>query len=552
MQALPRPLPTLTSTPAKRAPLGQAAVPAAFTGTPGQEADKLTPFRSILFEQIEDRPSVDEGTVPAFFSDLNLDQVVRSITEGRSEYRLQPFFYRPLHGEESIRYRHEVLQDLQRDSVRLSVRTFTEGMHGMRAQLAQADRLRYKCQRQRYFLDAAATYAEAVRRLADGLAGPEIRSRGFTGLRDYLAAYIVSGPFRALLADIRAVTDDLATVRYSLSIKGDRVTVTRNTSETDYSAEVEAAFDKFKVGAAKDYRVTSPDRLEMNHIEAIVLDFVAKLYPDVFVKLDEFCQRHAGYLDATVAEFEREVQFYLACLDYVARFEPAGLRFCYPNVSAASKQVHAWDTFDLALADKLLREGSPVVCNDFSLTDPGRILVVSGPNQGGKTTFARTFGQLHYLGSIGFLVPGSEASLHLYDQLFTHFEKQEDATNLRGKLEDELIRIHEILDAATSDSILILNEIFTSTTLVDALYLGERILDRVIQLDALCVCVTFVDEWATLGPTTVSMVSTVAPDDPAVRTYKVVRRPADGLSYAATIAEKYGLSYQRLTERISL
>ena len=122
---------------------------------------------------------------------------------------------------------------------------------------------------------------------------------------------------------------------------------------------------------------------------------------------------------------------------------------------------------------------------------------------------------------------------------------------LRGKLEDELFRVHEILEQATGDSIIVMNESFTSTTLSDALVLGTEVISEVTGLGALCVYVTFVDELASLSDATVSMVSTVRPDNPAERTYRIVRKPADGLAYAAAIAEKYGLTYESLKRRIA-
>ncbi len=97
---------------------------------------------------------------------------------------------------------------------------------------------------------------------------------------------------------------------------------------------------------------------------------------------------------------------------------------------------------------------------------------------------------------------------------------------------------------------LILNESFGSTTLEDALLVGADVIRQIVALESLCVFVTFVDELAAFGESTVSMVGMVADDDPAIRTYEVMRRPADGLAYAEAIAEKYGLTYRSLRRRV--
>ncbi len=508
-------------------------------------------FHSILFGQLEPGGELDDPAQPPFLRDLNLDQVIDSMTVDRLEYRLDAFFYTPLRDVDTVRYRHAVFRDLEDPPLLESIGAFAQQMHAMRTRLVQADRLHYKYEKEGWFLDATATYCDAVSSLAERLSGLDVTSRGLLAFRDYLLGYTHSSAFTALATETRQMQAALAQVTYRVHVKGHRVRVGKQDDEPDYSVEVEKTFARFKQGAVKDYRVRLSTGLGMNHVEARILELVARLYRDVFQELDGYCGRHRDYVDPTIRAFDREVQFYLAYLQLIEPLKGAGLPFCYPHVSARSKEVCAVEAFDLALAGKLVHENSPVVCNDLSLSGAERVLVVTGPNQGGKSTFARMFGQLHYLASLGCPVPGKEARLFLPDRLFTHFEREEDVRTLRGKLEDELVRLRDILRESTSDSVVIMNESLTSTSLSDAVLLGKEVMRQLVELDLLCVWVTFVDELSALSEATVSMVSTVAPDNPAVRTYAIVRRPADGRAYAAAIAEKYGLTYDTLRGRIA-
>lgn len=505
-------------------------------------------FHSVL------SPTADSETTalaaPAFFRDLNLDQIFNAVTAGWQDYDLKPFFHAPLRDSDVVVHRQKVFQDLEHRQTGQAVNDFSEQMRSTRTRLNRATKSQYKYEKQGWFFGAIQLYCEALKRLHQDLQNSELGSRGLLAFQEFLTSYLQSGDFQALTTESGKLKADLAAVAYSLHLGPNCVTVQPYNGEPDYSGIIEKTFEKFRHAAVRDYRIRLVGGAELNHIEAQVLDRVALLNPEVFAALDGYCARYASFFNPTISRFDREIQFYIAYLTYLDKFRSKGLTFSYPQISRTTKEVRAGDAFDLALADKLITEGAAVVCNDFFLHRHERLFVVTGPNQGGKTTFARMFGQLHYLCSLGCAVPGSDTRLLLCDNIFTHFEKQEDISNLRGKLQDDLLRIKEILDQATPSSIVLINEIFSSTTVSDALYLSKRLMEKIVDLDLSGVWVTFLGELARSSDKTVSLVSNVDSREPTIRTYKLERRPPEGNAYAIAIAQKYRLTREALVERI--
>ena len=514
-------------------------------------ADGVEPFQSILFSSGSHEAAGLPPQPPDVARDLNLDQIIAAVTAGHDALELQPFFYMPLRDPDQIAYRHEVMRDLESPPVMARIRAFLAAVRAVRETLARAAKLYHQRQKDRVFVDAVGLYVAEVEALVRDLPALPLRSRGLRGFAAYVANHAASPAVRRLRDDGEKAKALLAAIRYCVAIRGDSVTVRGYAEEADYSAAVGRTFARFRQNAVKDYRVAFRDDPAMNSVEERILDLLARLNPEAFTFLERYATDHRGFVDPVIDRFFREIHFYVLYLDYIAPLRTAGLAFCYPAVSAQDKQIFASATFDLALAAKLTREKAPVVTNDFFLRGKERIFVVSGPNQGGKTTFVRTVGQLHHLAAIGCPVPGRKARLFLPDRIHTHFEREETVVSLRGKLQDDLIRMHDILAQATPDSLVLMNEIFSSTTLADAVFLARQVMERIIELDCLAVCVTFMDELAALDPKVVSMTSTVVPEDPAQRTLKVIRRPADGRAYAFSIAEKYRLTRAWLDRRLA-
>jgi hypothetical protein len=507
-------------------------------------------FESILFEH---KDSIRDAFLsePAYFKDLYLDQIIGVVIHDKKQFELEKYFYTPLHSQDAIEYRQRVMLDLEDETLRTEIDSFADFVFSTSTQIEamKRDDLNnyFEKGRLHYLL---AKYCQDVKKLVDVFTKNRPMSIGLRNFADYLAGYAKSSGFTKLDDEAIAVKADLSTVHYGMLLKENTIRIRKFENEPEHNLDIERLFSRFNQGEAR-YSQCKPRRNNFaSHVEANILFLLAKWYPDAFARLDRFCANYRDSIDGKLLTFSKEIQFYLAYHNYIARFKENGLRFCYPKISAQSKAVFSIQSFDLALATKLMLREKQIVCNDFYLQDIERIIVITGPNQGGKTTFARTFGQLHHLASLGCPVPGNSSTLFLFNMIYTHFGREENIETLNGKLQDDLVRMHEILSCATGNSIIIINEILSSTSLMDGIVIGKKLMDQIAAKDCICLYVTFLDELASYCEKNVSMVSTVLPEDPVQRTYKIVRQKANGLAYAIHVANKYGLTHEGIKGRI--
>ena len=510
-------------------------------------------FSGILFSKTENSTQTPPREMPECFRDLNLDQIFGQISREMSEYGLERYFFMPLTDPDEITYRQDIMKDLENIRIRKAVSDFSgtvsrlgRDMREIRSSIASDPKNDNYLSKGR-ILEYAEDYCGAVRSLLEEAAGADLRSAGLKAFFAYLREHAESERFEKLEKESAELREKLSEVRYSMLIKNSTIRVRKYEGQEDQTVPILESFEKFRQGDVKDYRRRMSEEPYASHVEAAVLNLVAGLYRETFGELDRFCRDHTDFGDDIVIRFSEEVQFYIIWLEYIRQFQDMGLRFHYPVITEEKKHIYADSCFDMALACRTKEE---TVTNSFSLDDPERIIVVTGPNQGGKTTFARMFGQIHYLAGLGVSVPGAASVLYVPDRLLTHFEREEDLSTLNGKLQDELVRLGDVLRAASPSCLVIINEIFASTTLKDALMLGGLMMDQLAELGAMAVIVTFLDELALHGEETVSMMSTVPDGDPSQRTFKVIRKAPDGLAYAMHMARKHELTYEQLDRRL--
>ncbi len=254
-----------------------------------------------------------------------------------------------------------------------------------------------------------------------------------------------------------------------------------------------------------------------------------------------------------------EIIFYVRWAELIDKIIEKGMPVCKAEILPPDERYCSFkEIYNLKLAiNNVNGDNINIIRNDISFDDERRIYILTGPNRGGKTIFTQAVGLAMMMAQWGVYVPAEKAVISPCDNMFTHFPADENDTVDLGRLGEESKRLSEIFDVATSRSFMLLNESLATTSVAEGLFIAKDVVKAMRYLGVRCIFNTHMHELARSldelngsveGESRVeSLVTGVQHGE---RSFKVAVMPPQGVSYAKDIAEKYGVTFDKIKQHL--
>ncbi len=252
-----------------------------------------------------------------------------------------------------------------------------------------------------------------------------------------------------------------------------------------------------------------------------------------------------------------EIEFVTKAIELVRALNKTGNELVFPEICPFEEKVfEANGLYNPIVAMKV---GDKMVENDFTFDENGTFYVLSGPNRGGKSVITCAVGHTFALAQLGLPVPAKSVKLSAVDGIFTHFPTGAEDTIDKGRLGEECARLDEIFDKISDKSLVLLDESLSSTGSYEASYIASEVLSGLSMVGCRGIFSTHLHELSmmidsinekTISDGGVRIDTLVAGISDGERNFQIFRKKPDGKSYAKDIAEKYGISLDRIIEKI--
>lgn len=317
---------------------------------------------------------------------------------------------------------------------------------------------------------------------------------------------------------------------------------------------------QFVTGAQQDVNQTFTSELTgadplSEALKKVVTDILRRTVNDIKSMLNKYININ-GY---SFVALMPEIIFYIRFAELCDKIMQKNLPLCKAQIAPIEERsCHIEDLYNIKLAVKNVDgDNIDIVTNEFVFDDDKRIYILTGPNRGGKTTITQAVGLAFLLAQNGIYVPASSMIFSPCDNIFTHFPADENDTVDLGRLGDESKRLSEIFESATQYSLLLLNESLATTNVAEGLYIAKDVVKAMRYLGTRAVFNTHMHDLARNLDKVNSEVegdsrieSMVTGVENGNRSFKVFIAPPQGVSYARDIAQKYGVTFEKIKSEI--
>ena len=261
------------------------------------------------------------------------------------------------------------------------------------------------------------------------------------------------------------------------------------------------------------------------------------------------------YVDVAVINISRlipEFTYYIRFAEFIEKYSAAGFVFSQAKAVSGERTMQARDFYNLRLALSV-ENASDIVFNDLDFDSEHTVYILTGANRGGKTTVTQAVGLLFALAQGGISVAAKSFEYAPVDCIYTHFPADEDKTIDLGRLGEECVRFKQLYADCTADSLLLLNESFSTTSFEEGYFIARDSVRAILKKQVRTIYNTHMHKLAadvddmnaqTVGAKAASL---VVKSDGGKRSFKVEVAAPEGMSYARDIAQKYGVTYEMLT-----
>lgn len=459
-------------------------------------------------------------------------------------------------------------------------------------------------------LDEINDYIKCVDAMDVCLADERIKSKGLLDLRNYVKAIIEEPTFDAMkkdIANLKANTSNLQSITVGINVNSrfeaesiglisvnsmpfKNSGVVGNFAEaiasrgeikdsTDWDGDLHykeanpnsigpsktmeklAGFMAMRQAPMLDSRIRQtivdiPDQDGGGEIPFYLDQITTKMVGQIVKRLREILSKYVTVAVSSITSLIPEFVYYIRTAEYIENLKKKG--YTFNSATAIIKTddclMNATGIYNLKLASAGVCASKDIVKNNLIFDKENMVYILTGANRGGKTTITQAVGIAFVMAQGGLYVPADDFRYVPLDGIYTHFPADEDKTMDLGRLGEECSRFKEMYEEATSDSLMLMNETFSTTSFEEGYYIARDSVKAILSKGIRTIYNTHMHKLAydldeiNIKDYDCKASSLVVKSDGGNRSFKVVVAPPEGMSYAQDIAEKYGVTYEMLTK----